>query len=157
MTFFSRSFSIQLPLYRAFAVDSLWHVRRAACLALPSICARLPTSLLRSTVISNIQTFAADESRNVRYGALEVCGELIYLFHNKEEEGGVPDELLNFFLGKSLDGDQKAIVEEAGFAPLGNALDGVDNSFFEDSASWTPAATISSSRDPDRPVMCAFK
>lgn len=87
---------------------------------------------------------------------MEVCGELIYLFHGKAEDGGVPEELLNFFLGKSIlvPGE---VVEEAGFAPLGNALDMGSDPFFDSTPTWTPAPTVPTARDPDRPVMCAFK
>lgn len=82
-----------------------------------------------------------------------MCGELIYLFHGVA--GGVPEELLAFFLGQTP-ADAAAALEDSVFAPLPSALDAPDP-FFDSVPDWTPAATISTSRDPDRPVMCAFK
>lgn len=141
-------------------------------MALPAICKRLPYTLLRKQVVENIQYFSTDSSRNVRSGALEVCGELIYLF--KDDPEGVPIEVINFFLGKEITqngtgpvgldfGVQNALDNplDTQFTPLANALDSppTTSTFFDGPPSWLPTANLSSStlpRDPDRPVMCAF-
>lgn len=145
---------LQLPLHSTFARDTLWHVRRAACLALPTIFKRLPPDLLRAQTITNVKAFANDESRNVRSGLLEVCGELVYLFHG--DPAGVPDEMLAFFLGKPIGPPPEA---DDVFTPLPSALDSPPQTFYDSAPSWAPSGGTSfmaMSRDPDRPVMCAF-
>ncbi|KAK4704996.1 serine/threonine-protein phosphatase 4 regulatory subunit 1, partial [Phenoliferia sp. Uapishka_3] len=154
--FFLTILLLQLPLHGAFARDTLWHVRRAACLSLPTLFKRLPPDLLRAQTIENVVLFGNDESRNVRSGLLEVCGELIYLFHGHST--GVPDEMLAFFLGK-LAAPAPAESEDV-FAPLPSALDSPPQTFYDSPPSWAPTGSAnlyaSTSRDPDRPVMCAF-
>ncbi|KAE8236320.1 hypothetical protein A4X13_0g9186, partial [Tilletia indica] len=49
-----------------------------------------------------------DISRNVRSAALEIIGELIFLFH--EKKGGVPEELIRFFLNEPLDGPDEEMA-----------------------------------------------
>lgn len=163
--------SAQLPLHAAFAHDPMWHVRRAACLALPSICKRLSPALLRSTVLSNLAFFSQDVARNVRSGALEILGEMIWLFEGDEQ--GVPPEVVRLFLGQKMDGsdegpDAKAPPVEH-FQPMMNALDEpfssasvVDGlSSYFDGPAWgvpivSPPQAAATLLDPDRPVMCAF-
>lgn len=131
-------------------------MRRAACLALPAVCKRLPLPLLRSTVVANIQLFAADAARSVRSGALEVCGELIYLFNDDPE--GVPPEVLAFFLGQASTAFSPSTVAVSNpFAPLANVLDSPAEGYYDGPPSWLPMqGGASLSTDPDRPVMCAF-
>lgn len=144
-----------LPLHATFARDTLWHVRRAACLALPAVCKRLPLPLLRATVVSNIQFFAADAARSVRSGALEVCGELIYLFHADPE--GVPPEVLAFFLGQASNAYSPSTAAVLNpFAPIASVLDSPGEGYYDGPPSWLPTQGASLGTDPDRPVMCAF-
>ena len=139
-----------------FARDSLWHVRRAACLALPAICKRLPPQLLRTQIVANIQYFALDTSRNVRSGALEACGELIYLFH--DDPLGVPEEVLEFYLGQVPVQTPTTIPPDNPFSPLASVLDSPGEGYYNGPPSWIPTTTSDAShaKDPDRPVMCAF-
>ncbi|GAA5861784.1 hypothetical protein JCM1840_005268 [Sporobolomyces johnsonii] len=153
-----------LPLHTAYSRDQLWHVRRAAVLALPSLCARLPRSVLRSKAIDAIAHFGGDDNRNVRSGALEICGELIYLFY--EDPEGVPEELLAFFLGKpssSAAAAQSALLSDPSqsspnsLSPLKSALDSPPQSFLDTSVSWTsPNPFGNNLRDADRQILTAF-
>ncbi|GAA5955600.1 hypothetical protein JCM21900_006666 [Sporobolomyces salmonicolor] len=153
-----------LPLHTAYSRDQLWHVRRAAVLALPSLCARLPRAVLRSKAIDAIAHFGGDDNRNVRSGALEICGELIYLFY--EDPEGVPEELLAFFLGKpssSLAAVHTAHLSDPGqsssnpLSPLKSALDSPPQSFLDTSASWmSPNPFGNNLRDADRQILTAF-
>ena len=114
-----------------------------------------------------MKSFGGDSSRNVRGAALEVCGELVYLFY--EDPLGVPDELLAVFLGQptpssttsktapsAAQQSQGPPPDDSIFTPLQSALDSPPETFYDESASWTSTSLSASSRDPDRPVMCAF-
>lgn len=158
----------QIPLHSVFARDTLWHVRRAACLALPSLCKRLPPPVLRVQAVHHIKAFSTDSSRIVRSGALEVCGELTYLFF--DDPDGVPDEILAIFLGQATDTSAPApppapIEDNDLFAPLQSALDlepfydvptANSTNTTASNDEWNSSALLLSARDPDRPVMCAF-
>ncbi|KAK4048915.1 hypothetical protein OIV83_004471 [Microbotryomycetes sp. JL201] len=153
--------SVVLPLHSAFAADSVWHVRRAACLTLPAICKRLSRALLRPRATEMLKNFNGDSARQVRSGALEVCGELIYIFH--EDPDGVPDDILSIFLGKSIAEPNEpsssppppqGLANDDIFAPLQSVLDSPQDSFAtSEQPSWLPTSSI---KDRDRPVMCAF-
>jgi hypothetical protein len=89
-----------------------------------------------------------------------MLGQLIYLF--KDDSEGVPEELVNYFLGITPDvhEDDDDEDEDEGdhdvFAPLRSTLDS-SSSFFEGPLSWTPVSTVTSTtRDPDRPTHCAY-
>lgn len=84
-----------------------------------------------------------------------MCGELIYLFYG--DPSGVPEELLAFFLGQSISPaqEQQKQDQDEVFAPLQTALDSPPQTFFDPSA-WAPSTLFKVTRDPDRPVMCAF-
>lgn len=144
----------------------MWHVRRAAVLALPSLCKCLPRPSLRSQAVKAIVQFGADDNRNVRSGALEVCGELVYLFH--EDPDGVPDELLAFFLGKpssSSSADSPSgpadraplpLSPQIEVSPLVGGLDSPPTALLEASQTWSPVRPWPASRDPDREILTAF-
>ncbi|BGP21075.1 hypothetical protein JCM10213_007593 [Rhodosporidiobolus nylandii] len=156
--------SAVLPLWDAFSADSHWHVRRAAVLALPPILKLLRPAALRSLASKAIALFAADDNRNVRSGALEICGELIYLFH--ENPDGVPSEVLSFFLGQPSPSAPPAPAPapadpaqspSLAFSPLRSALDSPpSSSFLESSHTWSPVRPWPSNRDPDREILTAF-
>ncbi|KAM0787240.1 hypothetical protein ACM66B_006477 [Microbotryomycetes sp. NB124-2] len=153
--------SVVLPLHSAFAVDSLWHVRRAACLTLPAVCKRLSRPLMRSKATDMIKAFNGDSARQVRSGALEVCGELIYIFH--EDPDGVPSDILSIFLGRPLADPSpevassppppQGLANDDIFAPLQTVLDSPQDTFTIEQPSWLPTSSI---KDSDRPIMCAF-
>lgn len=141
----------------------MWHVRRAAVLALPSLCKSLSRPALRAQTVKAIALFGVDENRNVRSGALEVCGELVYLFH--EDPAGVPDELLDFFLGKTApttspaapaDPTRQPMSPPIQFSPLDGSLDSPPTALLEASQSWSPVRPWPASRDPDREILTAF-
>ncbi|GAA5836046.1 hypothetical protein JCM11251_006634 [Rhodosporidiobolus azoricus] len=152
--------SAALPLYNDFSRDSLWHVRRAAVLALPSIFKHLPRSALRDQAINAITHFSGDDNRNVRSGALEICGELVYLFH--EDPAGVPEEVLSFFLGQTNEKDEQrtskpALSPSLAFSPLEGALESPPSAAFLDHpATWSPVRPWPTNRDPDREILTAF-
>ncbi|GAA6009944.1 hypothetical protein JCM10207_002168 [Rhodosporidiobolus poonsookiae] len=153
--------TVALPLHDAFSRDALWHVRRAAVLALPSVLKPLSRPDLRTHAIKAITLFNADDNRNVRSGALEICGELIYLFH--EDPDGVPDEVLAVFLGQPVASDSPASQPKPAGSPslafnsLGSALDSPPSSSFIDTANkWSPVRPWPSNRDPDREILTAF-
>ncbi|KDE03630.1 hypothetical protein MVLG_05880 [Microbotryum lychnidis-dioicae p1A1 Lamole] len=152
-----------LPMYSVFAHDDNFDVRRAACLVLPAICKRLPSDLRRRLAVDHMKQFSCDSSRIVRSGALEVCGEMTYLFY--EDPSGVPDEILSVFLGQTISTcDARTSATDAAlapqtsededeFTPLANPLDSPPAAVADLPPTWNSAA---SARDPDRPVMCAF-
>lgn len=153
---------LQLPLHSFFSKDQLWLVRRAAVLALPAVCKRLPRPALHRQVVEAIRHFSADDNRNVRSGALEIAGELIYLFH--EDPDGVPDELLAFFLGQPLDptsdnsaaGDSSASSANR-ISHFQSALESPSSSFLDASNSWqSPGFFAQKPRDADRSILTAF-
>ncbi|GAA5890688.1 hypothetical protein JCM6882_000626 [Rhodosporidiobolus microsporus] len=152
--------SAALPLYNDFSRDSLWHVRRAAVLALPSIFKHLPRPALRSQAVNAITHFSGDDNRNVRSGALEICGELVYLFH--EDPAGVPEEVLSFFLGQPKDQPDQSpskpsLSPSLAFSPLKSALDSPPSAAFLDhSTTWSPVRPWPAGRDPDREILTAF-
>lgn len=161
----------QLTLHDAFSKDAQWLVRRAAVLAVPSVCARLPRLALREAAVRAVSRFAEDEDRNVRSGALEICGELIYLFH--EDPDGVPDEALRFFLGEKSPASarpssshMKPVASPAQshlddsppnpFSPLRNSIDSPSTSLLESVHTWSPIRPWPASRDPEREILTAF-
>ncbi|GAA5988639.1 hypothetical protein JCM10908_003650 [Rhodotorula pacifica] len=164
--------STVLTLHDTFSKDAQWLVRRAAVLAVPSICARLPRTALRTAAVRAVSQFADDADRNVRSGALEICGELIYLFH--EDPDGVPDEALRFFLGekapeearpssshttKPLASPQQRDSDDSPpnpFFPLRESLDSPSTSFLDSVNTWSPIRPWPASRDPEREILTAF-
>lgn len=143
-------------------------------LAVPSICARLPRATLRTVAVRAVSLFAEDEDRNVRSGALEICGELIYLFH--EDPDGVPDEALRFFLGEKAPEESRPSPSHAAsnkqlasplrrdgddsppnpFSPLQNSLDSPSTSLLDSVKTWSPIRPWPASRDPEREILTAF-
>ncbi|GAA6005324.1 hypothetical protein JCM11491_002658 [Sporobolomyces phaffii] len=151
-----------LPLHAYFSKDQLWHVRRAAVLALPGVCKRLSRSALHAKAVEAIRHFSADENRNVRSGALEIAGELIYRFHGDPD--GVPEELLSFFLGTPLDPSGDVSTTSAGdtsassnpFSHFKSALESPSSSFLDATNSWSPSFFNRNTRDADRSILTAF-
>ncbi|SPO31300.1 uncharacterized protein UTRI_05889_B [Ustilago trichophora] len=91
-----------LPALNKAIHDRNWHVRQAACFSIPAILGRLDDKLRREQTLLFMRALVNDVSRQVRMAALEIIGEVIYMFHNTE--AGVPEELVRFFLGEPFDG-----------------------------------------------------
>ncbi|KAK0553908.1 hypothetical protein OC846_002305 [Tilletia horrida] len=100
-----------LPTLDAHLRDNIWHVRQAACLSMPAVLSKTDDETQRSRAVSYLRLLANDVSRNVRSAALEIIGELVFLFHTKQ--GGVPDELVRFFLGEPIDGTDAEMAESS--------------------------------------------
>ncbi|CAD6914127.1 unnamed protein product [Tilletia laevis] len=97
-----------LPTLDTYLQDKIWHVRQAACLSMPAVLSKTDDETQRSRAVSYLRALASDISRYVRSAALEIIGELVYLFH--EKEGGVPEELIRFFLNEPLDGPDEEMA-----------------------------------------------
>ena len=69
--------------------------------ALPAILARLHPFERRKLATDTIIGLVTDESAAVRLGVLEVLGEVLYTFHGDQD--GVPQDLLDLFLGRRID------------------------------------------------------
>jgi len=111
-----------LTIFENFCKDRIWHVRQAACLSLPNLFAQVyDREVKRSKVVEIMRIFVGDVSRNVRVAALDIIGELIYLFH--EDVDGVPPELVRHFLGESFDSKT-----EEGEQQMGSNADAATNS-----------------------------
>ncbi len=91
-----------LPALHKAVLDRNWHVRQAACFSIPAILGKLDEKLRREQTLVFMRALVNDVSRQLRIAALEIIGEVIYMFH--ETEAGVPEELVRFFLGEPFDG-----------------------------------------------------
>ncbi|KAJ1019250.1 hypothetical protein NDA13_006170 [Ustilago tritici] len=91
-----------LPALNKAIHDRNWHVRQAACFSIPAILGKLNEKLRRDQTLLIMRALINDVSRQLRMAALEIIGEVIYIFHNTEV--GVPEELIRFFLGEPFDG-----------------------------------------------------
>jgi len=100
-----------LPTLDAHLRDNIWHVRQAACLSMPAVLTKTDDETQRVRAVTYLRGLVKDVSRNVRQAALEVIGELVFLFH--EKEGGVPEELIRFFLGEPLGELDEEMAEDS--------------------------------------------
>ncbi|TKY88220.1 hypothetical protein EX895_002930 [Sporisorium graminicola] len=91
-----------LPALNKAIHDRNWHVRQAACFSIPATLGKLGDKLRREQTLLFMRSLVNDVSRQLRMAALEIIGEVIYMFH--ETEAGVPEELVRFFLGEPFDG-----------------------------------------------------
>ncbi|SPO48283.1 uncharacterized protein PSANT_05972 [Moesziomyces antarcticus] len=82
--------------------DRNWHVRQAACFSLPAVLGKLDEELRREQTLVMMRALVNDVSSHLRMAALEIIGEVIYMFHGTAV--GVPEELVRFFLGEPFDG-----------------------------------------------------
>jgi serine/threonine-protein phosphatase 4 regulatory subunit 1 len=102
----------QIPLFEQLADDEYPQVRQSACLSLPAICRRIESPDYRRTFATKaLRTLIADSpdgDDDVRCAALEVLGELIYVFH--DDPRGPPAELLVAYL--DADGVGKGLGED---------------------------------------------
>lgn len=145
-----------------FAADSLPMVRRWACLTLPDIFGRLPAQVRFDKVVAATAHFSQDTSRDVRSALTEICGPLIHLF--KDEEVGVPSELLDWYLGKPSGVEPAALLPDlpaaAPFAPLPTALSALTSPTQSNGPSHHPKvpsfAQLGHPTDPERAMICAY-
>jgi serine/threonine-protein phosphatase 4 regulatory subunit 1 len=101
-----------LTIFERFCRDRIWHVRQAACLSLPNLFAQVVDGeVKRVKVVDTMRLFVNDVSHNVRVAALDIIGEMIYLFY--EDPNGVPLELVRHFMGESYDLEAEKAEEEA--------------------------------------------
>jgi hypothetical protein len=152
-----------LELFTNLCNDQIWHVRQAACLSTPNMLSQIPDrALRRSKVLELMDVFVNDVSRNVRVAALDIIGEVIYLFH--QDQDGVPAKLLRHFLGLPWEEQENAAEEEThrmheGYQTHQDGMHQIDgNSMHWDSAGSGidypfHAATTS---EPDRPLVMAY-
>ncbi|WWC68465.1 uncharacterized protein I206_102393 [Kwoniella pini CBS 10737] len=88
-----------IPLFEMFCEDENDHVKQSACLALPALCERIESAdYRRSFAVKAVQTLMAGDE-DVRCAALEMLGEVIYIFHT--DPRGPPDELIDVFTDDS--------------------------------------------------------
>lgn len=99
-----------LGVFSQLCQDTIWHVRQAACLSAPNLFAQVvDRSERRKQLMEVMSGFVNDVSRNVRVAALDIIGEVIYLFHDDPE--GVPEHLVRHFLGQPWDGQDDSLAE----------------------------------------------
>lgn len=142
-----------------FAADPLPMVRRWACLTLPDVFSRLPPQERYDKVVSATERFSKDTSRDVRSALTEICGPLIHLF--KDEEVGVPPQILDWYLGKPSGVEPAALLPDlpaAPFAPLPTALSSLTSPTQSSGPRQdTPSfAQLGHPTDPERAMICAY-
>jgi serine/threonine-protein phosphatase 4 regulatory subunit 1 len=84
-----------LPVFELYANDEDDQVRQAACVCLAPLCKRIPLDTARRHFAVQAMTTFMASGDNVRYGALEVLGEVIYTFD--PDPDGPPTELIAIF------------------------------------------------------------
>nr|XP_019050561.1 hypothetical protein I302_00997 [Kwoniella bestiolae CBS 10118]OCF29491.1 hypothetical protein I302_00997 [Kwoniella bestiolae CBS 10118] len=88
-----------LPLFESFCEDENDHVKQSACLALPALCRRIESpDYRRAFAVKAVQTLMSGDE-DVRCAALEMLGEVIYIFH--DDPRGPPDELIDVYTDDS--------------------------------------------------------
>ncbi|KIR74661.1 hypothetical protein I310_00935 [Cryptococcus deuterogattii CA1014] len=88
-----------IPLFEQLCDDVYDQVRQSVCMALPALSKRIESlDYRREFAIKSIQTLTS-ASEDVRMSALEMLGEMIYIFH--EDPRGPPQELLDIYLDDS--------------------------------------------------------
>ncbi|KAK4685530.1 serine/threonine-protein phosphatase 4 regulatory subunit 1, partial [Tremellales sp. Uapishka_1] len=88
-----------IPLAEQFITDEVDHVRQSACLSLPALCRRIDSSDNRREFAVNAVSILVNGSEDVRCAALEMLGEVIYIFH--DDPMGPPQELLDMYMDDS--------------------------------------------------------
>lgn len=149
--------STVLPALNKAIHDRNWHVRQAACFSIPAILGRLDEKLCRKQTLLFMRALVNDVSRQLRMAALEIIGEVIYMFHNTE--AGVPEELVRFFLGEPFDGPPQQGDASLTFDKTSD-LEGTEALFEEESAMMMDAdsdlGAPSSLRDDQDSLLASF-
>lgn len=116
-------------------------------------------------VVEATAHFSQDASRDVRSALTEICGPLIHLFKSEENEqdATVPQEILNWYLGKPAGDDPAAYLPSAqqpAFVPLPTALSafgGPPQSSSQPGHQRLPSFTqLGHPTDPERAMICAY-
>ncbi|SPO30050.1 uncharacterized protein UTRI_05889 [Ustilago trichophora] len=148
---------IVLPALHKAIHDRNWHVRQAACFSIPAILGRLDEKLRREQTLLFMRALVNDVSRQLRMAALEIIGEVIYMFHNTE--AGVPEELVRFFLGEPFDGPPQQGDASLTFDKTSDP-EGTEALFEEESAMMVDAdsnlGVPSSLRDDQDSLLASF-
>ncbi|KAG9104068.1 hypothetical protein FRC06_005768 [Ceratobasidium sp. 370] len=132
-----------LPILESLMTDTEAHVRQASVFAIPSVLKRLTPQRRREIATKYMLKLCEDDAETVKTGALQVLAEVIHTF--REDEGGPPDELLDFFL-KGEHNQVHAVLS----APISPPQDNI----WAEPSSYFPVEP--SFPDPDRALICAF-
>jgi serine/threonine-protein phosphatase 4 regulatory subunit 1 len=147
------SLTRQIPLFEQLADDEYPQVRQSACLSLPAICRRIESPDYRRTFATKaLRTLTADSPEaddDVRCAALEVLGELIYVFH--DDPRGPPAELLVAYL--DAEGVGKGLGEDWDVVASFN-VSGVESSRVEWSRVGSSRIAPRNTRRGDRCLSC---
>lgn len=139
--------------------DSEAHVRQSSVFAIPSVLKRLSPQRRRELASKYMLALCEDAGESVRTSALQVLAEVIHTF--QEDEGGPPEELLDYFLKgeneqvqapltKPEPKKESPIVEKdpySQWAAPSQTTWGNEPGYFEEEPSFP---------DPDRALICAF-
>ncbi|KAG8740185.1 hypothetical protein FRC10_004624 [Ceratobasidium sp. 414] len=132
-----------LPTLELLMTDAEAHVRQASVFAIPSVLRRLTPRRRREVVAQYMLKLCEDNAETVKIGALQVLAEVIHTF--QEDEGGPPDELLDFFL-KGEHNQVHAVLPAPPPPPQDN--------IWAEPSSYFPSEP--SFPDPDRALICSF-
>lgn len=159
----SRNMSVEavqhtvLPALNKAVHDRNWHVRQAACFSIPATLGKLEDKVRREQTLLFMRALVNDVSRQLRMAALEIIGEVIYMFH--ETEAGVPEELVRFFLGEPFDGPPQQGDASLAFNKTSDP-EGTEALFEEESAMMMDAGSDmgvpSSLRDDQDSLLASF-
>lgn len=150
-----------LPAYEALCEDSIWHVRKACCMTLASICSKLPTQERRARAVKSIDGFSTDISRSVQLAVGEALGEVIYTF--KDDADGPPQELLDHYVrlagipSQTMESLSEHNPDTEDYVSWGSPS--MSNGMGMDAEQGISLHGLGSDRnamDPERPVLCAF-
>ena len=90
---------MQLPIFESFASDEVPSVRQSLCISLPAMCRRIDSIDYRRHFAVKMMTQLCSSGEMVRGAALEVLGEIIWVFD--KDPRGPPIELLKLYLDDS--------------------------------------------------------
>jgi serine/threonine-protein phosphatase 4 regulatory subunit 1 len=140
--------------------DSEPHVRQASVFALPSVLKRLDPQRRRELASNYMLKLCEDDADTVRTSALQVLAEVIHTFH--EDEGGPPEELLDFFLkGENKQTQVPLTKSEAELKTPSIEKDPYSQWAADPRTTWgnEPNSYFEAEPgfpDPDRALICAF-
>lgn len=116
-------------------------------------------------VVQATAHFSSDKSRDVRSALTEICGPLIHSFAEREEgEAPVPDEILDWYLGKPAGMEPADLLPsvpappppQPAFAPLPTALSSLTDHSAPTSFSQPSFTQLGHPTDPERAMICAY-
>ena len=95
-------------MFERFCADEVDHVRQSVSLSLPVLCGRIDSSDYRRVFAVKAVQALADSGDDVRFAALEILGEIIFIF--EKDPRGPPIELLKLYLDH---GDDESYEQES--------------------------------------------